>query len=493
MSTTRRRGAASCTSSAEPARPRTARRGPFTLPNAKDGGNGTRASCSSWFCAVCDIEDAPEWMVFNPYVRGGYRVGARWLGATRSIFMVHNETVNIWSHLIGFVLFAMLLVRTFFTAHSGIGLETPPAGWVTGADVARVERIEYATRWRQAIEKDRIDIRRIDENMRMDLDESTLGNLMNDVGYVLVNVTHELAEHLRSGEEAFKVENRRKVLKRSLDGAQKVLSVIEDHKHDEQYGKVVVHAGLLKEKLNVLRAHIKNVPDDPEPAKPAKRWPVYVFLVGAMVCLLFSTICHTYCCVGFEEGAQMWRLDYFGIAALIVTSFYPIVYYSFYCLPKWRRMYLSGITTLGCLAVIPTFLRRFQDKNYAPLRAGLFVALGLMGVFPIFQQVFFVWHIVPTPVEEAFLYQLFMAFCYLFGAYLYAYTIPERWSPGNFDIIGCSHNIFHLLVVVAAYSHYRATMIYLTWRDHYTCEADHQLLLNWYHMADHFRNPDVIA
>ena len=390
-------------------------------------------------------------------------------------------------------MFVALLARTFMTAHSGVGLEAPPTRWVTGADVARVERIEYATRWRQAIEKDRVDIMRLDEKMRVDLDASALRSQMHDVGYVLVNVTHELAEHLRSGEEAFKVERRRQVLKRSLDGAKQALKAIEDHGKDAQYEKIAVHAGLLKEKLNVLQAHIKNVPDDPEPAKPTKRWPMYVFLAGAIACLLFSTVCHTYCCVGCEESAALWRLDYFGIAVLIVTSFYPMVYYSYYCLPKWRDMYLGGITVLGCLAVIPTYMRRFQHKDYTHLRAVLFSALGLFGIFPIFQQMLFVWHIVPTPMAEAFAWEMIMAFCYLFGAFLFANTIPEKWSPGNFDLIGCSHNLFHFLVVYAAFAHYKASVIYLTWRDHFTCEADHQLLLDWYHMTDHFRNPDALA
>lgn len=31
--------------------------------------------------------------------------------------------------------------------------------------------------------------------------------------------------------------------------------------------------------------------------------------------------------------------------------------------------------------------------------------------------------------------------------------MPEKWSPGRYDIWGNSHQIFHVLVVVAASSH----------------------------------------
>ena len=31
--------------------------------------------------------------------------------------------------------------------------------------------------------------------------------------------------------------------------------------------------------------------------------------------------------------------------------------------------------------------------------------------------------------------------------------MPERWHPGRFDIWGSSHQIFHVLVVLAAATH----------------------------------------
>ena len=490
MSTLRARRAATpeVVDDAETTKSRATRaRGPFRLPKADEDDDGKK--CSAWFCAVCDVDDAPEWMVWNPYVRSGYRVGARWLGATRSIFMLHNETVNIWSHLLGVLMFAALIVQTFRTAHSGVGLAAPPAHWVTGADVARVERIQYATRWRQEIRRDRDDLRAIDVALHERLQNgSAARDILRGVRDDLLDVTHELAEHLESGEEVFKVEKRRKVLKRSLKGAQKVLEAM-DRAGGKDYEEISVQTEALRKKLSQLKKHIKFVPDDPEPARPVTRWPMYIFLTGAVVCLFFSTMCHTYCCVGEIDAERMWRFDYLGIAVLIVASFYPMLHYSYYCLPGWRDMYLTGITVFGCLTVVPTFMRAFQKKEYAPLRASLFVALGCLGLFPIFQQVFFVWHIVPTPMMEAFYFEMAMGFGYVFGAFLYAKMIPERWSPGSFDFFGCSHNIFHFLIVLSTYFHYRASIIYLTWRDNYTCDADHELLLEWYHLGHHFRYP----
>ena len=55
------------------------------------------------------IEKTPTWLVYNESVHAGYR---RWdvtAGAAfRSLFMVHNETGNIWTHLLGLLGFASL-------------------------------------------------------------------------------------------------------------------------------------------------------------------------------------------------------------------------------------------------------------------------------------------------------------------------------------------------------------------------------------------------
>jgi adiponectin receptor len=42
---------------------------------------------------------------------------------------------------------------------------------------------------------------------------------------------------------------------------------------------------------------------------------------------------------------------------------------------------------------------------------------------------------------------------YILGAGIYAARVPEKWNPGRFDIWGSSHQIFHVLVVLAAASH----------------------------------------
>jgi adiponectin receptor len=38
---------------------------------------------------------------------------------------------------------------------------------------------------------------------------------------------------------------------------------------------------------------------------------------------------------------------------------------------------------------------------------------------------------------------------------IYAFKLPESlFAPGRFDLVGASHQIWHLLVVLAAYLHF---------------------------------------
>lgn len=49
--------------------------------------------------------------------------------------------------------------------------------------------------------------------------------------------------------------------------------------------------------------------------------------------------------------------------------------------------------------------------------------------------------------------------------------VPEKWFPGSVDLYLNSHNIMHILVVVAVYSMHIATMQDLIWMAKEKCDA----------------------
>ncbi|CAI5508931.1 unnamed protein product [Closterium sp. Naga37s-1] len=196
-------------------------------------------------------------------------------------------------------------------------------------------------------------------------------------------------------------------------------------------------------------------------------WPFFVFLTGAMICLLSSSTCHLLGCHSKKVSQIIWRFDYAGIAILICASFYPPVYYGFLCQPYTRLIYLVLITLGGLGTVAVSLLSAFQQPKYRAFRAGLFFGLGVSGVVPFFHGMLLYWN--EPFLVTTILYELLMGALYGIGALFYATRIPERWLPGKFDIAGHSHQIFHVLVIAAAYTHYQAGLRYLQWVDGRTC------------------------
>lgn len=197
------------------------------------------------------------------------------------------------------------------------------------------------------------------------------------------------------------------------------------------------------------------------------RWPFYAYLCGAMFCLLMSSACHLLACHSEHASYVFLRLDYAGITGLIVTSFYPLVYYTFLCDPFYQALYLGFITVSGAAAVAVSLLPVFERPELRWARAGLFACMGMSGLVPIVHKM-----LVFGARPEALLttgYEVAMGAFYLAGVVVYATRVPERWMPGRFDLAGHSHQLFHVLVIAGAYAHYLAGLVYLGWRDMEGC------------------------
>ena len=470
-----------------------------------------------WLCADCPTcmkTDAPLYAIHNKYILSGYRTRSTFKDALRSVFKKHNETTNIWTHLIGMVFFFTFLVNVKEPER----VQMIPETWVTGASAERVLGLQMTQRWREKVVM-------VDEGLRearksfvrekisrssatnkdeddekktplptFEKDDIETKEMERSIDSIL-SASKNLREHLRREEDRpFKELKRETAMfiqeaRRSLRKHQSY-SNQEKKKHqqkqqrereedpqrrgekeddDPAFAKVTE---ALKEVQNVL----DEIPKDVERLNKVPRWPMRVFLLGAILCLGCSTCCHTCCNISHQVSTRMWKVDYLGIAILIVASFYPVVYYSFYCLPELRDFYLSCVTCLGVAALIPTILPRFQKPSWTPIRAALFTALASFGFFPWFHNVFFVWKVVPTPIWHGFWLELLMGFCYCSGAYCYALKIPEKYWPGRFDVFGCGHNIFHIMVVAGALVHYEACLVLELWRDHHACEADEVIM-----------------
>ncbi|KAF3668226.1 Heptahelical transmembrane protein 2 [Capsicum annuum] len=191
-------------------------------------------------------------------------------------------------------------------------------------------------------------------------------------------------------------------------------------------------------------------------------WPWFVFLGGAMSCLISSTLSHLFACHSLRYNLFFWRLDYAGIALMIVCSFFCPIYYIFCDQPYWCIFYLSTITLFGILAIITLLSPALFSGRFRSFRVTLFLAMGFSGLIPATHALSLNYG--HPQVLVALSYEIIMGVLYAIGAVFYMTRFPERCKPGAFDLVGHSHQIFHVLVVAAALAHCVASLVIMDWR-----------------------------
>ncbi|GFP83607.1 heptahelical transmembrane protein 1 [Phtheirospermum japonicum] len=317
---------------------------------------------------LLSFHQLPDYMKDNEYILDYYRADWPIKQALFSLFSWHNETLNVWTHLLGFLLFVGLTVSNL-------------------VDVPQVADL----------------ITIITEQFPSSAESNTSKNL-------------------------------------SL-GPTKLLDLKQESS--------------LKTNIFSLETITTN-------------WPFYVFLCGSMFCLLSSSVCHLFSCHSHRLNVHLLHIDYVGITVMIITSFFPPIYYIFQCNPHWQILYLTSITTMGICTIVALLSPALSSSKYRSLRAMLFVSMGLFGLIPAVHALVLNWHDPHRNLTLA--YESGMALSYLVGTGFYVSRIPERWRPGWFDLAGHSHQIFHVLVVMGALAHYGAAQIFLRYRSGMACD-----------------------
>ncbi|KAF8400600.1 hypothetical protein HHK36_013899 [Tetracentron sinense] len=318
---------------------------------------------------LVSFRELPEYMKDNEYILGYYRANWPLKKALFSVFRWHNETINIWTHLMGFVLFVGLTMANF--------MQVPQV-----ADLFDMFTRSFPVA-------------------------------------AATNASHESKDFF-SGTTLIDLEK---------------TSPLEK-------------ATTLSETM-------------------VTRWPFFVFLSGAMFCLLSSSTCHLFCCHSHHLNLLLLRIDYVGIAVMIVTSFFPPIYYIFQCDPHWQFIYLGGITALGIFTVITLLSPSLSTAAFRSSRALLFFSMGFSGIVPAVHALVLNWG--EPRCLKTLAYESAMAVSYAIGTIFYVSRIPERWKPGWFDLAGHSHQIFHVFVMMGALAHYGAALVFIEWRNTVGC------------------------
>jgi adiponectin receptor len=185
-----------------------------------------------------------------------------------------------------------------------------------------------------------------------------------------------------------------------------------------------------------------------------------VFFFAACKCLVCSTIWHTMNSISHQSLLERFAcVDYTGISLLVAASIMTTEYAAFYCEPVSRWTYMLITAFLGIGGVILPWHPTFNRADMAWARVLFYCILALTGFLPFGQLAY------SRGIEWA---QYFYApvtkslVVYMTGALMYASKVPERFCPGWFDYVGCSHNIWHVAVLGGIVFHYMAMQTMFT-------------------------------
>jgi len=188
----------------------------------------------------------------------------------------------------------------------------------------------------------------------------------------------------------------------------------------------------------------------------ADRTVFVVFLSSAAFCLFCSAFFHMSSSHSKDVATRCNALDYSGIIVLIIGSFYPCLYYGFFCEPYYKLCYLSFFTAAGLAAAYVVLSPGCRGPAGRHARTKVFIALGLGGIIPVTHLTLS--NGINTLQEMGFHWILAAGAIYIAGAILYANRVPERLAPGKFDLFFSSHQIFHVFVIIAALSTYACVL-----------------------------------
>ncbi|KAL8846673.1 MAG: hypothetical protein Q9221_008259, partial [Calogaya cf. arnoldii] len=178
-----------------------------------------------------------------------------------------------------------------------------------------------------------------------------------------------------------------------------------------------------------------------------------IFLLGALACMGFSATYHTLMSHSQEVAELTKQFDYMGITCLIYSSFVPTIYYIFTCETELMRMYMVTFTAIWA-ALLALFASPLANQAWtAPLRAPMFVIFAASALAPLGKGLeMYGWEHMQQMVGLSWV--LAHGLTYALGLVPFLLLWPERTKPGKFDIVGTSHQLFHISVAIAATVHF---------------------------------------
>lgn len=191
-------------------------------------------------------------------------------------------------------------------------------------------------------------------------------------------------------------------------------------------------------------------------------WPLLTYMLASCAFPMASAIAHVFNTMSDKARHVCFFVDY---AALSVFTFGVAVSYRAYVFPDALRQTVSvnvfviGAVVNAMLCTVVSCHSRFMTPGLYPklLRISAFAAPYFYNCSPVIYRLLY-----GTAEELAMESQYYHFRQFIFiatSAFLYVSHIPERFYPGWFDIVGHSHQLFHVFTILALLDQMRATLM----------------------------------
>ena len=380
-------------------------------------------------------EEAPKFIQDNEYLKHGYLLHCNTFKKIfKSFLIIHNESVNIYSHLLGaFFFFILIWYTTFFITNTKTQItqiKSAASSVAIKAKELKKESPDIMDNIYESMKEIEYNFKKLDKNNIY----SNSFNKINGISNELKNYTNLQKETNYTGNYSYLINSVISVKEGIVDliKLDKTLSKENESNLDDKY------------QLN-LKSRKK---------KKLAIWPIFVIIFSAIACLSFSTSFHLFGLMNAKYFNVLNRFDYGGISLLISGSCYPPYYYFFYYSIKYRNIYLIFITTFGVGTFLYSLTDDFNKPQRRTLRGILFLIFGLSAGVPILHMAFFGYTIEGYNPDAIFINWYLGGISYVIGTFFYILRFPEKNFPRIFDYFGASHQIFHVLVFFGALFHF---------------------------------------
>lgn len=450
---------------------------------------------------IGEIEEAEEWEVDNKYLKTGYRINYNSVSKVlKSLFERHNELVNIWTHLIGSLIFLGLLIyvcscfKPMAFQNDSKALQGKMNGFLGESE-------NWADRYKQ--ERDTVNKNqavlsssgkgsndsKINGSVVMAKDDlqKNKGSIFKDREKdEMVDKIHEFKSVLSNFDESVKKNRNREYEKKFGDRFENVISKIEklEKEEKEQYTVVRLLESIktsigttimtMKETITKLITRCKSLHKTfILQERTLEVYPIWIFILTGISCMGFSTVYHLFFPISHGVYKTLHKLDHAGIAILNFGSSFCMFYYYFYC-DVFLKSFYSGFIFINCMITFGFSMGEAVHKpRNSKWKAVMYASLGLSNVVPMVHLLVraIMSHKNPQylPLNECFLLLVLMAALYLFGLVIYSTKIPERFFERKCDIWFNSHGIWHCFVFAAALVHYVNSLLVYETRLKHVC------------------------